>query len=290
MKVHVTGGSGFTGQFVIRELAARGHTVYALARSPNAAASIEGAGATPVTGDLDAPETLTRAFSHGDPEVLVNVASLGFGHAPAIIAAAEAAGLQRGVFVSTTAITTALNAPSKAVRIAAEEAVKCSSLVWTIIRPTMIYGTPGDRNIWRLLCLLTRTPVVPLPGGGRRLQQPVHVEDLADAIVCAAERDVAAGRTYDIAGPEPLTFRELVTQAADAVGKSPRIVALPLGATLAVARAYERVAPRPRIKAEQIERLAEDKRFDIQAAVRDLDYHPRSFLDGVRGEAAVLRR
>src|SRR5205085_5177203 len=103
-----------------------------------------------------------------------------------------------------------------------------SALDWTLVRPTMIYGTPADRNIARLLRLLRRAPLVPLPGGGRSLQQPVHVDDVADAIVRALERDPSIGRAYDLGGPEPLTLRELVQDAARAVGRRPWLVTVPL--------------------------------------------------------------
>lgn len=113
---------------------------------------------------FDRPGSLDEAFAVG-ADCLVNIASLDFGHAESIVAAAEEAGLARDVFVSTTAVTTRLPASSKVVRLAAEETVRSSELRWTILRPTMIDELPGDRNLSRLLRLLRRTPIVPLPGG-----------------------------------------------------------------------------------------------------------------------------
>lgn len=288
MNVHVTGGSGFTGQFVIRELIDRGHVVHALARSREAARRVEEIGAVAVEGDLDDPPSLVAAFGAHGVEALVNVASLGFGHAPAIVEAAERADLRRAVFVSTTALFTRLDARSKSVRRAAEETVSSSSLDWTIVRPTMIYGTPDDRNIARLVRLLRRTPVIAVPGGGTKLQQPIHVEDLAKAIVEAVERDVAIHRAYDVAGPVPLTLVELIREAGSVVGRDPKLVPVPLGPAIRAMRLYERVSSSPRIKAEQLERLAEDKAVSIEAARRDLDFSPRPFRDGIAAEAAML--
>lgn len=269
MKVLVTGGSGFLGRYVIERLVDRGHEVVALARSADAAARVDALGASAIPGDLDDPASVDAAFHAAEAGALANVASLGFGHAPTIVSAAEDAGLRRAVFVSTTAIFTALNAGSKTVRVAAEETIQASALDWTIIRPTMIYGDPGDRNIARLLRLLRKTPIVPLPGDGHRLQQPVHAGDVADAIVAAVEREQAIGRAYDVAGPEPISFREVVEQSAEAVGRNPRLVSIPLGPVMAAVRVYERIAPRPRIKAEQLDRLQEDKAFEISAAKED---------------------
>lgn len=288
MRVHMTGGSGFLGRYVIEELVRRGHEVSGLARSRTAADRLTQLGAEPVPGDLDDPGSVDAAFHDSQAEALVNVASLGFGHAPTIITAAENAGLCRAVFVSTTAIFTKLNATSKTHRTAAEDAVQGSDLNWTIVRPTMIYGDPSDRNIARLLKVLQRTSLLPLPGKGDRLQQPVHAADVAQAIAAALEQPKAIGKAYDVAGPEPMMFRELIQQAGDAIGRRPRLIPLPLTPLIGAARLYERFARQPRIKAEQLERLAEDKAFEIDAAQRDLGYAPRPFATGVRQEAALL--
>jgi uncharacterized protein YbjT (DUF2867 family) len=283
----VTGGSGFLGGYVLREAARCGHQTVALARSEAAAAAVSALGASPVSGDLNDPLTLAEAFAAVRCDVLVNLASLGFGHAPAIVTAAERAGIGRAVFVSTTAVTTNLPASSKRVRLAAEQRIAASSLSWTILRPTMIYGDPGDRNLSRLLPLLRRAPVLPVPGAAH-LQQPVHAADVTGAVLAAAERPAAAGRIYDVAGPEPLTFTELLRTAACAVASRTRFVPVPLSPLVAAARGYELFSRNPRIRVEQLRRLAEDKAFAIDAAVRDLGYAPRSFADGISAEARAM--
>jgi uncharacterized protein YbjT (DUF2867 family) len=287
LRLMVTGGSGFLGGYVLREAARRGHQTVALARSEAAAAAVTALGALPVTGDLAEPPSLAAAFASTRCDVLVNLASLGFGHAPAIITAAERAGLRRAVFVSTTAVMTRLPAPSRRVRVAAEQRIRASGLDWTILRPTMIYGDPGDRNLSRLLSLLCRAPVLPVPGGDH-LQQPVHAADVASAVLAAAERPAAAGHTYDVAGPEPLTFTKLLQTSASAVASRTRFVPVPLSPVVAIARGYELLARHPKIRVEQLRRLAEDKAYAIDEAVRDLGYAPRSFAAGIHAEARAM--
>jgi uncharacterized protein YbjT (DUF2867 family) len=288
MRLLVTGGSGFLGSYVLREAARRGHETVGLARSAAAARAVAGRGAQPVTGDLDAAGELAGVFAAANCDALVNLASLGFGHGPAIVAAARQAGIRRAIFVSSTAVTTTLAAPTKRVRLAAEQCIRDSGLDWTILRPTMIYGAPGDRNLSRLLALLARAPLLPVPGGGRHLQQPVHVADVADAVLAAAERPGTAGSCYDVAGPEPLTFAELLRISARAVASRTRFVPVPLMPLVAVARGYEQLSGRPRIRAEQLRRLAEDKAFVIEDAERDLGYAPREFPAGIRAEAEAM--
>lgn len=287
MRMFVTGGSGFLGGFVLREAASRGYRVVALARSERAAAAVASLGAEPVRGDLTEPQALARLFAAAGCDVLLNLASLGFGQGPGIVIAAERAGMRRTVFVSTTAVMTSLPAPTKPVRLAAERSISESALAWTIVRPTMIYGAAGDRNLSRLLAVLRRAPLFPVPGG-THLQQPVHVADVADAVLAAAERSATIGNRYDIAGPEPMTFSALLRESAAAVASRARFVPVPLAPVLAAARGYELVSKRPRIKTEQLRRLAEDKAFPIGAAIRDLGYGPRSFAEGIRAEARAL--
>jgi uncharacterized protein YbjT (DUF2867 family) len=288
MRLLVVGGSGFLGRYVLREAVRQGHELLALARSPAAADSVEANGARPIAGDLDDTRGLDEAFSAARCEALVCLASLGHGHGPGIVAAAEEAGIPRGVFVSTTAVTTTLHPVTKQVRLTAEQQIRGSALDWTILRPTMIYGDAGDRNVSRLLRLLSRAAVLPVPGPGQCLHQPVHVADVAAAVLSALKRHMAIGALYDVAGPEPLAFTELLRTCARAVGSRTRLVPVPLAPLVTLARGYERLSRHPRMRAEQLLRLAEDKAFLIDDAIHDLGYAPRSFADGIADEARLL--
>jgi uncharacterized protein YbjT (DUF2867 family) len=288
MRLLVAGGSGFLGGYVLREAASRGYETVALARSAAAARSVAANGARPVPGDLDQVRGLDEAFTAARADGLVCVASLGRGHGPAIVAAAEEAGIRRAVFVSTTAVTTTLDPPTKQVRLAAEQQIRRCGLDWTILRPTMIYGAAGDRNLSRLLVLLRRTPVLPVPAAGACLHQPVHVADVATAVLDALERPAAIGSMYNVAGPEPIPFAVLLRTCARAVGSRTRLVPVPLTPLVTLARGYELVSRHPRIRVEQVRRLGEDKAFGIDDAVRDLGYAPRGFDAGIEAEAKML--
>ncbi len=288
MRLLVVGGSGFLGGYVLHEAALHGHQVLALTRSAAAARAVADHGAQPLAGDLDDARQLDQAFATARCDALVFAASLGFGHGPGIVAAAEEAGIPRAIFVSTTAVTTTLHPPTKQIRLAAEQQIRGCGLDWTILRPTMIYGAAGDRNLSRLLPRLSRVPVLPVPGTGTCLHQPVHVADVAAAVLASLERPAAKGSLYNIAGPEPLPFAELLRTCARAVGSRTRLVPIPLAPLVTMVRGYERLSRHPRIRAEQLLRLAEDKAFPIDAAIRDLGYAPRPFVDGIGDEARAL--
>lgn len=282
MKVLITGATGFTGSRLIPILLQNGFQVRALTRPTSDRAPLSALTLEWVTGDLSDTQTLTAAL-HG-VEALVNIASLGFGHADNIIASAKAAGVKRGIFISTTAIFTQLNAGSKSVRLAAESAIQASRLNYTILRPTMIYGSLRDRNMWRLIRLLRVTPVMPIFGDGKSLQQPIFVDDVAQAVLLALQTDTTIGKSYNIAGKDPLTYNQVIDTVASALGKRVWKLHLPYMPIVRALQFTEQMNIRLPIKAEQVLRLNEDKSFSYADAQRDFGFSPRSFEEGIRIE------
>jgi uncharacterized protein YbjT (DUF2867 family) len=286
MKIIVTGAAGFTGSHVLARLAGRAHEVTCLVRRLEQIAPLRASGFRAELGDLQDESRLAEVFRGHD--LLLNIASLGFGHAAGIVAAAERAGVGRAVFVSTTAIFTGLNAPSKKVRVAAEQCVTNSRLAWTIVRPTMIYGSAQDRNICRLVCLVRRSPVIPVIGTGQRLMQPIYVDDLAHAIVAAGVQPACAGRAYNLSGREPLTFDELIRTVAAALNRHRLILHLPHRPIVGMLGFCERRGLVLPLRAEQVLRLEEDKAFSWAEAGRDFGFSPRPFSEGIRRQLVQM--
>src|SRR5690242_9817157 len=118
MKVFITGGTGFTGSHVIPLLLKNGYGVRSLYRPASDRSCLPQPEIEWTVGDVVDPQALSASMQGTD--ALVNIVSLGFGHADSILQAAKDAGIQRAIFVSTTAIFTQLNPRSKKVRLAAE--------------------------------------------------------------------------------------------------------------------------------------------------------------------------
>lgn len=220
---------------------------------------------------------------------LLNIASLGFGHGPSIIESCEKMSVSRGLFVSTTAIFTQLNAGTKVVRGIAEDAIRDSKINSVIVRPTMIYGTDKDRNMCRLAKLLKKTPAFPIFGSGEYLQQPIHVDDLAQALVDLVLRENLNGKEYNLSGSVPISFNQVIDQTAAALGKKVRKIRLPVKPVLIGLSLYEKVSNNPRLKAEQVLRLNEDKDFSSELAYKDFGYEGRSFEKGIKEEVELMR-
>ena len=287
MKIALAGANGFTGRFVCTELKRRQFPFVALLRPGSDTAWMD-AHQIPVRfADLNQTQQLSKQLN--GCTALLNVASIGFGAAPFILDACRFAGVKRAIFVSTTAIFTQLNAGSKAVRQAAEVAIMSSGLDTTILRPTMIYGTPGDRNLIRLVRWLDRWPLLPVFGNGRSLQQPVHVSDVAWAVVQALESSATVNRQFNISGAAPLTYNDVVRLTAQALGRRVLSVYIPARPMVAVLQASERLGIPLPIKAEQVLRLNEEKAFSHAEASEAFGYKPMAFEQGIRQEVALFR-
>jgi uncharacterized protein YbjT (DUF2867 family) len=239
-----------------------------------------------VIGDLGRPESLAKVFA--GVSGLVSIAPLDTGYADVVVEAAVANGIERAVFVSSTSIFTRLNAETKVIRLAAERRIAESGLWYTIIRPTMIYGSTGDRNISRLIRYLQRWPVLFIPGPGTFLVQPIYVDDVARAIVDAYRRPKAVGRSYNIAGREPLTFNRLVDTVCTFLGKKRIKLHLPSAPIINVFQRAEAAGLNLFLRAEQIERLNEDKAFGYEEAARDFGFASLRFEEGVRREISGM--
>ncbi|MBE0680752.1 MAG: NAD(P)H-binding protein [Anaerolineales bacterium] len=287
MKVLVTGATGFTGSRVVPLLLQSGYQVRCLTRATSDRAPLSALTVEWVTGDLSNPETLAAALRGVD--ALVNIASLGFGHADSILRSAKEAGVRRAIFISTTAIFTQLNAGSKSVRLAAEEAIQASGLDYTILRPTMIYGSPRDRNMWRLIRLLRLTPVMPIFGDGESLQQPIFVDDVAQAVLRALQTDATIGKSYNIAGKAPLAYNQVIDTVASALGRRVWKLHLPYMPIVRILQFTEQIRLRLPIKAEQVLRLNENKAFSNEEAQRDFGFSPRGFEEGIRTEISNIQ-
>lgn len=304
MKVLVTGGTGFVGRAVLAALTEAGHGVRVLVRRPDSARVRELVGrfgVEPVTGDVLAPERLRAAVSGCEAVIhLVGIISevgrntFENAHTEAtqnVVAAARAGGVGRLVHMS--ALGTRPDAVSRyhQTKWAAEEAVRGSELAWTIFRPSLIYGAE-DQFTNRFARLARWSPVLPVPGSGRGRLQPVSVEAVALAFVRALGEPAAIGRTFDLCGPERLTFEEVLDAILAATGRRRWKVHVPLGLARGAARVLEGVFPRllgqgAPLNRDQLVMLQEDNVGDPSPANELFRLPVETFREGL---ARYLKR
>jgi nucleoside-diphosphate-sugar epimerase len=200
-------------------------------------------------------------------------------HAKAVLSAAPADA--RFVFLGSTRRFTRWMDDHGAGVMAGEAALLASGRRGVMLHPTMIYGAEGEDNVRRLAALMRRLPVLPLPGGGRNLVQPIHQDDVIACILAALGRTWDGPSSLVIAGPGALSYAEFARAVAAAAGvRRPRV--LPVPAWVLMAAAPITLLPGlPRIRAAEIRRLMEDKAFSIAPMTEVLGVRPRLLAEGL---------
>jgi uncharacterized protein YbjT (DUF2867 family) len=278
----VTGGTGHTGRRAVTALADRGERVRVLTREPAKLALKLRRRVDICRGSLDDPAVAREAFDCASAVI----AMTHIGMAPRVVAAAREAGVRRAIFISSTRRFTKFPEETARRVIEGEQAVRDSGLDWTIIRPSMIYGSGHDNNFCHLQSALRHWPVHPLIGGGRMLWQPVFTWDVVQAVLAALDRSATIGKEYTVAGPEPISYEQMVRTFLRLMNRRVLLVPVPMPWAKAAVRLYGKVSKHPRVRLDQIQRLEEDKVFDITDARRDLGFAPVSFEEGIRRKLA----
>ena len=159
---------------------------------------------------------------------------------------------------------------------AVAEACTRLGIAWTILRPTMIYGEGRDRNVASIARVIRRFRAFPVAGRARGRRQPLHVDDLARAIVACIDNPRAAGRAFDLPGGETVTYRALVRRVFQAQHRRPLIVPLP-GALLRLLVVLLNRVWRTGYSPALFARMNDDLVFDGEDAWRVLGIAPRRF-------------
>jgi len=307
----VTGATGLVGHYLLPLILQRGFGAQAISRRPRPQPGIGAQTGAPkkdeaeprrsaptaddrathwIQADLDGPWTEAGAAGArggwlGPADCLVHAAPIWL--LPPWLPRAADAGVRRLVAFSSTSRFTKQGSGSPKERETArrlaegEEAVQeaCHGrgIRWTILRPTLVYGGGRDRNVSDVARFVARFGFFPIAGRGTGRRQPVHGADLAAAALDVLDHPATFDRAYDTPGGETLTYAEMVSRIARGVGRTPRIVHLPLPLlrrTLATASCFPGLGHLTR---DMADRMDEDLVFDLAPARRDFGYDPRPF-------------
>ncbi len=151
------------------------------------------------------------------------------------------------------------------------------TIPWTIFRPTLIYDGQRDKNISFIRSFIRRFGFFPVAGPAIGLRQPVHVDDLAAAVIAVLDNRQTYNTIYNLGGGETMTYRQMVSRIFGGLGKQERIISLPPVLFLFLVRLVRLFRPRLGVSPAMVKRMNEDLSFDFQAAARDFAYQPRGF-------------
>jgi NADH dehydrogenase len=238
--VTVFGGSGFLGRYAVEALALDGWRVCAAMRRPELAGHLQPLGEVgqiyAVQANVRYPDTVARAMTSA--EAVVNLAGIlteqrrqtfeavNVAGARAIASSAREAGVRSLVHVSAIGANPESSSRYARTKAAGEQAVLCEFPQSVILRPAIAFG-PEDRLFNRFAALACFSPVLPLIGGGRIGLQPVYAGDVGAAIAGACSGKARPRTTYELGGPEAITFRQLLDQMLQWLGRHRLYVPMP---------------------------------------------------------------
>ncbi|MCY0888210.1 MAG: complex I NDUFA9 subunit family protein [Alicyclobacillaceae bacterium] len=256
MKVLVAGGTGYIGVPVVREILARGHQVRVLSRQ-KLPSELSALGVEWMPGDIVRTSQTDLAKTFETCDAAINLVGIIREHIPSgrtmsavhhigsenFVRAAKAHGsLQR--YLHMSALGARPHAVSKYHRSKweGERAVVESGLPFTIFRPSVVFGIggPGPNFLRQLADLVESVPVVPIIGRGESKLQPVSVQTVAEAFATCLDTADAVGQTYDVAGPEVVSYRDILTRVAKSLSKPLRTLYIPMAAMKTIAARLDR--------------------------------------------------
>jgi len=315
----VTGASGFIGGAVARALAGRGEKVRALVRSTSDTRELSDAGIELARGDVVTPLGLEGAFAGA--KLVVHAAGM-LGRAGAqdpeydlihvrgtmnVLFAARAARVPRLIHVSSPGLLGPIprlapdadegtppnptnayeRSKARAEAAIADDAARNGPLA-IVVRPEFVYG-PTDHHVLRLVRTIKQRHFFYI-GGGEALCHPTYIDDAVAGLIAAADRGVP-GRIYHIAGPRPVSIRELARSFAQACGVSAPFVSLPEKPLRLAISLLEPIASRAHVTlplgTSGIDFFTFDRHFSSVRARTELDFQPG--VDILEGATRTVR-
>tara|TARA_B110000263_G_scaffold33374_1_gene25282 strand:+ start:49 stop:885 length:837 start_codon:yes stop_codon:yes gene_type:complete len=195
-----------------------------------------------------------------------------------VLAAAKQAGANHFLHVSVIGAANDQTYPYLYTKWLGEQEVVKSGMHFTIFRPSMLFGE-GDEFLNPLAGIIRLFPIVPVIGSGKNRLHPLAADDLARCIAITLGREDLKGRTIDLGGAERLSYNELVTEVAKAMGKRRLRFHLPVWLMRSVAAVSQGIMPRPPITTDQIKMLGIRSVAEMGEVERVFGFTPQS-LEG----------
>jgi uncharacterized protein YbjT (DUF2867 family) len=294
----VTGGTGFVGMKIVHALRAEDRPVRVLARDPKDAETVAAWGCQVAEGDMTDAASLRRAVA--GCEAVVDLVAIISGSREDfqrvmiqgtrdLVAAAKDAGVKRFVLMSALGVGERSKdlTPYFHAKWDEEQTVLSSGLDYTIFRPSFVFG--GDGGSLPIYIRQVRwSPVVTVIGDGKRRLQPIWVDDVAAYFAKSFSLPEAVNRTFELGGPDVVTWDELYERIRRVLGKRRKKIHMPYGLVRAGAAVVEKLPGDFPLSRDAVTMLEfEDNVTDIGPAVATFGIQPISLDEQLRRAVAA---
>ena len=292
----ITGASGFIGTALLPKLAAAGHRLRILCRRP---LIVGPPGVEVVLGDLADDRSVAAAVDGAEAVVHLGAATsagridptlayrVNVGGASTLIAACRRSNCRRVIVLSTQHVHLPRPGVYGRTKRIADALFLGSDLETTILRPSLVYGR-GSRGVFtKLAGLVRRLPIIPVVGPGRWHLRPLSLDDLPSLISETLARPETAGHTYDVGGPDRVTYDGFLLAICSALGRRCRRVHLPIAASFVLAWLLERVLANPPLTIENVHGALLEAPCDLSALLHDFRPLLTPLADGLRRTLAA---
>jgi uncharacterized protein YbjT (DUF2867 family) len=260
----VTGGTGFVGPRIVHRLRAEGKDVRCLVRERRKGQQLESWGCEVVEGDVTDRASLDAAVAGCD--TVIHLVGILVGRrrdfervmeqgTRDLVEAAKAAGARRFILMSAlgTSERTRDLVPYYHAKWEMEQTVRESGLEYVIFRPSFIFGPDGGA-LQQFTRLARLTPVTPIVGSGRQKLQPIWIDDVAAYFSAAVDKPEATNRTFELGGPDVVTWNEFWSRLKRSRGLRRPSVHVPTRLLRVQAVVLERL-PNPPVTRDQLTML-----------------------------------
>ena len=284
--VLLIGATGFLGPPVLKKLLENNYDVDCLVRADSDrsrlldAARSAGKKIKFNTGTLKSGDSIISAIK--EAKSAVYMIDLKYTHLlETFLSTVKRTGLKRVVFISSTTILIPLESMIKKQKIDSESLIKNSGLDYTILRPSMIYGSKNDINFSKMIRFIKRKGFFITFGSGNNLIQPIHIEDVASSIADVLDSKKTYQKTYNIAGKNPLKYNEMLDIVRNKLKKKFKVIKIPIKLGILLISIYSKISKNPSLVPGQIERMVINKSYPYDKARADFNFSPASFEDGI---------
>jgi len=197
-----------------------------------------------------------------------------------VVKAAVRANVRRFIQMSSVAAILR-HGPYGVTKYEGEKIVRASGLPSIFIQPAYIYGSGDEEKTGLMMRIVKKFPVLPILGGGTYCIQPIFVEDVVSVVIQSLESP-HLGESYVLAGASQISLRAMLELFAEVQGKRRAFISIPLKPVQTLIRVLSPLLKFTKIPVKQILELDKHSAFDISKTVRDFDFHPVPFEEGVK--------